>query len=111
MAKLQTTTKENPVNFMVDICMVVTQYAESNNIRLSHLADEIYEYGLMIDEITLPDYEHINILATDDEDVFVHKIVTSLACYEYVNDSDFMRLLTGVWYALTKAELENMFND
>lgn len=111
MAKLQTTTKENEITFMVDICMVVSKYAEANNIRTAHLADEIYEYGFSIDEITLPDEDYIDTFATDDEDVFISKIVTAIACYEYANDSDFTYLLTGIWYALTKAQLENMFND
>lgn len=109
MAKWSTSTKENEFNFMSDICMIVLQYAEANNIRTSHLADEIYEWGFSLDEITLPDEEHIGLSSTDDEDVFVNKIVISLAGYAYVNDTDFTYLLNGVWYALTKAEMENMF--
>ena len=109
MAKWQTSTRENEVTFMTDICMVVSMYAESNNIRTSHLADEIYEWGFSLDEITLPDDESIDVSSTDDEDVFINKIVISLAGYAYANDTDFTYLLKGVWFALTKAEMENMF--
>lgn len=109
MAKWSTSTKENEINFMADVCMIVSRYAEANNIRTAHLADEIYEWGFSVDEITLPDEEHIDVFSTDDEDVFVNKIVISLAGYAYVNDSDFTYLLTGIWYTLTISEMENMF--
>lgn len=120
MTKFEASTKENKIIFMSNICMIVSEYADDKNIRLSHLADEFYETALAdefyetanrFDEIELPDDHHIKVYETDDEDIFIAKIITAVAAYAYANDTDFTFLITGIWYALTRAQMEDLFND
>lgn len=110
MGKWEASTKENEIIFMSNICMIVSGYAEDNNIRPSHLADELYEYFNRLEECKIPVGEGITAHSTDDEDVFVQKIAISLMVYSAANDVDLMFLVKGVWYALTKAEQEDLFN-
>lgn len=111
MALFTATTKQNDIEFMSNICMIISEYADDNNIRPSHLADKLYEYADKLEEVELPDDTHIEVFGSDNEDDFIKKITLSIAAYVYRNDTDFMYHITGIWYALTKAQLENMFND
>lgn len=111
MAKLDASTKDNKIEFMAKICTIISEYGDDNNIRPSHLADKLYEYADKLEEVELPDDTHIKVFDWDNEDDFIKKITISIAAYAYTNDTEFMYHIKGIWFALTKAQLENMFND
>lgn len=111
MELFKATTKENDIEYMSKICMIISEYAGDNNIRPSHLADKLYEYADKLEEVELPDEKHIKVFESDNEGDFIEKITFSIAAYAYTNDTEFMYMVTGIWFALTKAQLENMFND
>lgn len=109
MPKFTTSTERHPLSFMSDICLIISEYAESNGISVLPVATAIYHNVRGNDSFVAEDKGHTSISSEDSVVSFVHSIVEAIAVFAYAHDLDIEDMASAIWYASTKVYMEDTY--